>query len=123
MRVVTGDPVRRVSFGVPTTETGSEKTTWIGIVSPTLYVPFEVEDVTCRTVGDVVSITMALFAPSEPAPPGVGNVSVALFAAVSRMLPPFRASDAVDVASRSLEFSPEATVYEKVSVVPPDPEA
>ena len=39
------------------------------------------------TVGAVVSITMALFAPSDPAAPGVGSVSVAALVARSVIVP------------------------------------
>ena len=47
------------------------------------------------TVGAVVSMTIALFAPSEPLAPGEASVSVALLAAASRIVPPFSASDVV----------------------------
>ena len=39
------------------------------------------------TVGAVVSITMALFAPSDPTAPGVGSVSVAALVARSVIVP------------------------------------
>ena len=45
----------------------------------------EIED----TVGAVVSMTIDLFAPSEPEAPGEGNVRVASLEALSRMLPLF----------------------------------
>jgi hypothetical protein len=48
--------------------------------------------VTEVTVGASVSISIALFADSEPAAPGVASVSDALFVAASRIVPPFRAS-------------------------------
>ena len=50
-----------------------------------------------ETVGAVVSMTNALFAPREPEAPGVGRVNVALLAATSTIVPPARASD--DVAT------------------------
>ena len=46
-------------------------------------------------VGAVVSMTIALLAPSEPLAPGEASVSVALFAAASRIVPPFSASEVV----------------------------
>ena len=48
-------------------------------------------------VGEVVSITSALFAPSEPLAPGDASVSVALLgvAAPSLIVPPLRSSDEV----------------------------
>jgi hypothetical protein len=46
-------------------------------------------------VGAVVSITMALFAPSEFAAPGDARVSVALLPAASAMVPPLSASEFV----------------------------
>ena len=48
------------------------------------------------TVGAVLSMTIVLFAPNEPAAPGAGSVRTALFDAVSRIVPPLRASDAVE---------------------------
>lgn len=46
--------------------------------------------------GEEVSITKALFALKEPEAPTVGKVSVALFVAESRMVPPFKASELVE---------------------------
>ena len=43
----------------------------------------------------VVSITIALFAPSEPAAPGAAIVRIALLPAASLIVPPFSASAAV----------------------------
>ena len=65
------------------------------IASPALYVPFAVLDVTFVTVPAVVSITIALFALSELAAPGVARVRVAALAATSCMVPPFSASAVV----------------------------
>jgi uncharacterized membrane protein len=47
------------------------------------------------TVGAVVSMTRALFAPSELAALGEASVSVALLPAASRMVPELRASEVV----------------------------
>jgi hypothetical protein len=47
------------------------------------------------TVGAVVSMTRALFAPSELAELGEASVSVALLPAASRMVPELRASEVV----------------------------
>ena len=47
------------------------------------------------TVGAVVSMIIALFAPREFAAPGEANVNVALFAAASRIVPPFSAREFV----------------------------
>ena len=57
-------------------------------VWPSVLLPFAVLEVTFVTVGPVVSITMALFAPRELAAPGDGNVNVALLPAVSLIVPP-----------------------------------
>ena len=48
-----------------------------------------------ETVGVVVSMTNALFAPREPEAPGAGSVNVALLAATSTTVPPARDSDEV----------------------------
>jgi hypothetical protein len=49
-------------------------------------------EVTLVTLGEVVSMTIALAFEIEPAPPGVGRVRVALLDAASRMVPEFNAS-------------------------------
>ena len=49
------------------------------------------------TVGAVVSMTMFFALPRLPAAPGVARVSVALFVAVSWIVPPFRVSEPVPV--------------------------
>ena len=46
-----------------------------------------VKDVTEEIVGTIASITRALLAPSEPAAPGAGSVSVALLLAKSLIVP------------------------------------
>ena len=63
----------------------------IGITSPTLYEPSEDVDVTDATVGTVVSMINALFAPSELVPPGLASVSVLVFPTTSLMVPLFNA--------------------------------
>lgn len=50
-----------------------------------------------ETLGAVVSMTKALFAPSEPEAPGEGRVNVTLLAATSTIVPPESASE--DVAT------------------------
>ena len=52
-------------------------------------------EVTLVTVGAVVSITMFFWPPRLDAPPTVGSVSVALFVALSLIVPPARASELV----------------------------
>src|SRR6185436_3734044 len=47
------------------------------------------------TVGAVVSITIFLLLPREPAAPGVGSVRIALFPAASLIVPPLRVSAVV----------------------------
>lgn len=54
-----------------------------------------VDDAARVTVGAVVSMTIALLAPSELAAPGEASVSVALLAAASRMAPELSASELV----------------------------
>jgi hypothetical protein len=51
--------------------------------------------VTPVTVGETVSMTMSLALPRLPAAPGAASVRVALFVAVSRIVPPFSVSDVV----------------------------
>ena len=46
-------------------------------------------------VGAVVSITMLLFVPSDPAAVSPGKVSVALLPAASLIVPPFRVREVV----------------------------
>ena len=87
-------PVSSVSVGVPVTMTDSLKYTCTLIASPTLYVPFGLVDVTFVTAGASASMTRALFAPSEPAAPGAGSVSVASLPTPSRIVPPASANAA-----------------------------
>ncbi len=47
-------------------------------------------------MGEVVSITIALLAPSEPVPPGETKVKIALFPVASLIDPPFSAKAVVD---------------------------
>ena len=88
-------PVSRVIWGVPVTVTASENATSTEMVSPILYVPSVVLEVTFETVGAVVSITSALFAPSEPAAPGAASVRVEALPAPSAIVPLLRASEEV----------------------------
>ena len=77
--------------------TGSENCTVISTVDASPYVPSAVVAETLDTVGAVLSITIALFAPSELAAPGVARVRVAglLGDAVWDIVPPFSASEDV----------------------------
>ena len=56
--------------------------------------PFTALEETPVIVGAIPSTASAAFAPSEPEAPGVGSVSVALFVAESRIVPPL--SDSAD---------------------------
>ena len=78
---------------MPVTVTFSLKLTWIETVAPALYEPSAVEEVTPLTVGAVVSMTMFFALPRLPAAPGEASVSVALFVAVSLIVPPFSVRD------------------------------
>jgi hypothetical protein len=49
------------------------------------------------TVGRVVSITIALFTPSEFVAAGAGRVKVALFPAASFIVPPLRSRAEADI--------------------------
>ena len=61
-----------------------------------MVIDVDVEGLAARvTVGAVVSMTIALLAPSELAAPGEASVSVALLAAASRMVPELSASELV----------------------------
>jgi hypothetical protein len=62
-----------------------------------LKLPFAVDELTPDTVGAVVSMTIALFAPSELAAPGDANVNVAALVAASMIVPPFNARAVVPV--------------------------
>jgi hypothetical protein len=61
------------------------------------------------TVGAVVSMTMVLFAPRDPAAPGLGRVRVALVVPFL-MVPPLSANAVADNSSRSAEVWPAPTV-------------
>ena len=61
--------------------------------------------------GAVVSMTMLLLAPNEPAAPGVGRVNVAAMAPEEEwMVPPLRLNAVVLNVSRSALVSPACTV-------------
>ena len=67
----------------------------IGMIFPVSYVPSEIVELTDVTVGEEVSMTIALFAPKELVAPGLASVKVALFNAVSFIVPEFKASELV----------------------------
>ena len=81
--------------GVPVIVTFSEKVTVTATISPVLYVPFSVDELTEDTVGAIPSITIFFCPPRELAPPTVGNVRVALFPAASLIVPLFSAREFV----------------------------
>ncbi|MFM9002196.1 MAG: hypothetical protein ACKOKA_01000 [Acidimicrobiaceae bacterium] len=76
-----------VKSGEPVTTMFSLNVTSISTTSPALYVSSAVAAIV-EAVGPVVSITSALFAPSEFDAPGDGSVSVALLFAASLIVPP-----------------------------------
>ena len=86
-RVVGVDVSVTSSRGEPLTTMFSLKVTAISTTSPALYVSSAVASID-EAVGPVVSITRALFEPSEFAAPGEGNVSVASLFAASLIVPP-----------------------------------
>ncbi len=57
--------------------------------------PLVLVEVTLVTVGAVVSMIIALLAPSELVAPGDAKVNVALFPTASCIVPPFKASEVV----------------------------
>ena len=57
--------------------------------------PFDLVEVTELTVGNVVSIISALFAPKEFVAPGDASVRVAALPATSLIVPLFNASELV----------------------------
>lgn len=81
IEIVSPDPSATVSLNVRT----------MSLPTATEVAPSVGEDE--LSVGDVVSITIALFAPSEFTAPGDANVKVALLPAASAIAPPFRASE------------------------------
>ena len=54
---------------------------------------------------------MALFAASDPEAPGDGRVRFASWETVSRIVALFADNESVALKSRSLELSPDCTVY------------
>ena len=88
-------PVSRVNWGVPVTTTASLKVIVIAITSPILKLPLSVVAVTADTLGTVVSIISALFAPREFAAASSANVKIALFPAASLIVPLFSANAVV----------------------------
>ena len=71
-----------------------------------------------ETVGAVLSITIALFAASDPEAPGDGRVRFASMETVSRIVELLSDNESVALKSRSLELSPDCTVYrnDRISV-------
>jgi hypothetical protein len=59
--------------------------------------PSETVDEVIAILGTTVSITKASLLPSEPDPPTVGSVSVALLLLLSLIVPPLSASADVDI--------------------------
>ena len=57
----------------------------------------DLEQLMRRAVGAVVSITIALFVPSEPDEPGDGNVRVASLEELSRIVPLLADRELVDL--------------------------
>jgi hypothetical protein len=90
-------PEFSANCGVPVTVTGLLNPTVTGTIAPAPYVAFASVDVTPVIVGAVVSIMMLLFAPSEPAEPGAGNVRFAGLLAESSIVPPFNVNAVADV--------------------------
>ena len=88
-------PLESASAGVPVTVTGSLKPASTWMTSPALYAPSAFVAERPETVGAVVSILIAVLASRLPAVPGAASVSVALFAAASRIVPPASASEPV----------------------------
>ena len=89
-----------VPFGAVTSSselkpvTASENTIVTVDVSPDLSAVLLI--VNELTVGAVVSITRASFAPNEPAAPTAASVSVALLPPASCIVPPFKANAVVE---------------------------
>jgi hypothetical protein len=71
--------------------TGSEIVAVMLIVEPALYAPSDVVDEKLVIVGRDVSITIALFAPSDPEAPKPGRVKTPVFPAASLIDPPLSA--------------------------------
>ena len=80
---------------MPVTVTASLKLTWTRDRSRRLVGAIGGDDATELTVGAVVSMTMFLALPRLPAAPGAASVRVALFVAVSRMVPALSVSEVV----------------------------
>ena len=80
----------RMLLKFPVTDISSLKVIVIGMMAPTVKTLLEVVDDKSDTVDGTVSTTMALFAPSEFAAPGLGRVKVALFPAASLIVPEFK---------------------------------
>ena len=70
-------PELRAKSGVPVTLTIRLNLTVTSMTAPKTYVPLAVGEVILFTVACTASTTMSLFAPREPAAPGVGKVRTA----------------------------------------------
>ncbi len=70
--------------------------------------PSAVVVLTLKTVGAVVSTTIALLKSSEPAAPGEARVNTASFPAASRIVLPPLVSALADAYAKSLEECPAA---------------
>jgi hypothetical protein len=75
--------------------TASDKVAVMFIAVPALYEPSGVVEEKLVTVGGVVSTTIALFAPNDPAAAGDGSVNTASRFDEFLIVPPFRASELV----------------------------
>ena len=75
--------------------TASEIVAVMLIVEPALYAPSDVVDEKLVTVGRAVSITIALFALSDPEAPKPGRVNTPVFPAESLIDPPLSAKAVV----------------------------
>ena len=78
-------------------------------VFATTVPPIAVATSEVGALGATVSMTSALFAPREPLAPGDASVSTASLPDASRMVPPLRASAALDCWSKSVDAFPATT--------------
>ena len=102
-------PFESARAGVPVTTTGSLNATRTWTTSPALNEPSGFKAEMPVTVGAVVSIVMFVLASRLPPAPGATSVRLALFAAVSAIVPPLNASAVVPVYASGAAFSPGCT--------------
>ena len=69
------------------TNTGFEKVTVILIVSPIVYAPFSLAELTSLTDGVLASISISLLKLRESCCPGVGSVRLASFPTIPLIVP------------------------------------